>query len=46
VKDILLLDERRVALTELRIKLQVRTSSPWPAPVQIIDQMLEESDEA
>jgi hypothetical protein len=31
-EDIVLLNKRRIALTELTIKPQVRTSSPWPAP--------------
>jgi hypothetical protein len=42
LKDIMLLNKRRIALTELTIRLQVRTSSPWPAPLLMIDQMLEE----
>ena len=42
VKDIVLLNERRIALTELTIKLQVRTSSPWLAPLHMIDEMREE----
>lgn len=36
------LNERRIALTELTIKLQVRTSSPLASAWHIIDQMLEE----
>jgi hypothetical protein len=42
VKDIVVLNKRRIALPELTIRLQVTTSSPWPAPLRMIDQMLEE----
>jgi hypothetical protein len=42
MKDIVLLNKRQIALTELTIRLQVRTSSPWPAPSHIIGQMREE----
>ena len=41
VKDIVLPNKRQIALTELTIR-QVRTSSPWLAPLHMIDQMREE----
>jgi hypothetical protein len=41
VKDIVLPNKRQIALTELMIR-QVRTSSPWPAPLHMIDEMREE----
>jgi hypothetical protein len=46
-KDIALLNERRIALTELTIKnLQVRTSSPWPAPCTSSTRCWRKGDEA
>ena len=42
VKDIVLPNKRQIALTELTIRLQVRTSSPWLAPLHMIDEMREE----
>jgi hypothetical protein len=42
VKDIVLLNERRIALTELTIKLQVRTKPTLASTLHIIDPMLEE----
>lgn len=40
------LNERRIALTELTIKLQVRTSSPWPAPCTSSTRCWRKGDEA
>jgi hypothetical protein len=42
MKDIVLPNKRRIALTELTIRLQLSTSSPWPAPLHMIDEMREE----
>jgi hypothetical protein len=46
VKDIVLLNERRIPLTELNIRLQVRTSSPLPAPCTSSTRCWRKGDEA
>jgi hypothetical protein len=43
VKEIVLLNERRLALTELKVKLQGQDQLTLARALQIIDEMLEEN---
>ena len=45
-KDIVLLNECRIALTEAEIRLQVRTCSPRPAPCTSSTRCWRKGDEA
>ena len=46
VKDIELLNERRIGLTELEIRLQSHDQSPWPAPCTSSTRCWRKGDEA